>query len=48
MTGGQKDEAAQTIDFSLVGNFRHNPPTQLEVTQKKAFSFDASFRSQGG
>ena len=48
MTSGQKDEATQTVDFSLIGNFRHNPPTQLEVTQKDAFSFDVCFRSQAG
>ncbi len=48
ITHSQKDEAAQTVDFSLVGNFRHNPPTQLEVTQKDAFSFDATILSQEG
>ena len=48
ITDSRKDETTQTVDFSLIGNFRHNPPTQLEVTQKDAFSFDACFRSQAG
>ena len=48
LTDSRKDETAQTVDFSLVGNFRLNPPTRLEVTQKDEFSFDANFLLQEG
>lgn len=48
LTDSRKDETAQTVDFSLVGNFRLNPPTRLEITQKDEFSFDASFLLQVG
>ena len=48
LTDRRKDETKQTIDFSLVGNFRLNPPTRFEITQKDEFSFDANFRLQTG
>ena len=48
ITSHQEDETTQTVDFSLVGNFRHNPPIRLEITQKDEFSFEAIFLFQGG
>ena len=48
LTDRRKDETKQTIDFSLVGNFRVNPPTRLEITQKDEFSFDVSFLLRAG
>ena len=44
LTDSRKDETKQTINFFLVGNFRLNPPTRLEITQRDEFSFDANFR----
>ena len=48
ITSDQEDETAQTVDFSLVGDFRSNPPIRLEITQKDEFSFEAVFLFQGG
>ena len=48
LTDRRKDETKQKTDFSLVGNFRVNPPTRLEITQKDEFSFEVSFLLREG
>ena len=48
ITSHQEDETAQTVDFSLVGDFCHNPPKHLEITQKDEFCFEAIFLFRGG
>ena len=46
LSNSQKNKTPKESDFFLIWHFWPNPPTQLEITQKDDFSFDATLRSQ--